>query len=213
MTMMDHSALMETVRIKKIAEKVRKLSGALYRIGVFRPFRNENRLAENVGPNVREWKYRAELAMRILADVKLGPGQRVADYGCGRQTLRTLLPPDWTYTPFDYCERSNDTRIVDFNTTFPSGDFDAIFILGVLEYLNRPTELLAHALRHARFLVFSYNFLGEHERRERQGWISCVDVKEIDNTIVSCGEIVGRDRKSTRLNSSHTVISYAVFCL
>src|SRR5260221_9752829 len=24
---------------------------------------------------------------------------------------------------------------------------------------------------------------------------------------------VGRDRKSTRLNSSHTVISYAVFCL
>jgi len=190
--MMDHSALMETVRIKKIAEKVRKLSGALYRIGVFRPFRNENRLAENVGPNVREWKYRAELAMRILADVKLGPGQRVADYGCGRQTLRTLLPPDWTYTPFDYCERSNDTRIVDFNTTFPSGDFDVIFILGVLEYLNRPTELLAHALRHARFLVFSYNFLGEHERRERQGWISCVDVKEIDNTIVSCGEIVGR---------------------
>jgi len=192
MTMMDHSALMETVRIKRIAEKVRKLSGALYRIGVFRPFRHKNRLAENIGPNVREWKSRAELAMRILADVKLGSGQRVADYGCGRQTLRTLLPPDWTYTPFDYCERSNDTRIVDFNTTFPSGDFDVIFILGVLEYLNRPTELLAHALRHARFLVFSYNFLGEHERRERQGWISCVDVKEIDNTIVSCGEIVGR---------------------
>src|SRR5436190_14659001 len=26
-------------------------------------------------------------------------------------------------------------------------------------------------------------------------------------------EIVGIDRKSTRLNSSHTVISYAVFCL
>src|SRR5260221_9167549 len=27
------------------------------------------------------------------------------------------------------------------------------------------------------------------------------------------GELVGIDRKSTRLNSSHTVISYAVFCL
>src|SRR5438132_4621942 len=26
-------------------------------------------------------------------------------------------------------------------------------------------------------------------------------------------EMCGRDRKSTRLNSSHTVISYAVFCL
>src|SRR5438034_5864123 len=27
------------------------------------------------------------------------------------------------------------------------------------------------------------------------------------------GQVVDRDRKSTRLNSSHTVISYAVFCL
>src|SRR5690606_40149035 len=28
-----------------------------------------------------------------------------------------------------------------------------------------------------------------------------------------CGEVVQRDRKSTRLNSSHVKISYAVFCL
>src|SRR5438552_9206324 len=27
------------------------------------------------------------------------------------------------------------------------------------------------------------------------------------------GEVAGRDRKSTRLNSSHQIISYAVFCL
>src|SRR5260221_785434 len=26
-------------------------------------------------------------------------------------------------------------------------------------------------------------------------------------------QVLGKDRKSTRLNSSHTVISYAVFCL
>src|SRR2546426_6610099 len=29
----------------------------------------------------------------------------------------------------------------------------------------------------------------------------------------SVGNLSGRDRKSTRLNSSHLVISYAVFCL
>src|SRR5437867_10416854 len=28
-----------------------------------------------------------------------------------------------------------------------------------------------------------------------------------------CGVVEGRDRKSTRLNSSHRTISYAVFCL
>src|SRR5438034_3443187 len=34
------------------------------------------------------------------------------------------------------------------------------------------------------------------------------------NIRIDNGEIsFGRDRKSTRLNSSHTVISYAVFCL
>src|SRR5437588_9941824 len=30
---------------------------------------------------------------------------------------------------------------------------------------------------------------------------------------VTAGETFSEDRKSTRLNSSHTVISYAVFCL
>src|SRR5256885_2644339 len=30
---------------------------------------------------------------------------------------------------------------------------------------------------------------------------------------LTAGEVRGRDRKSTRLNSSHLVISYAVFCL
>src|SRR5256885_6267818 len=31
--------------------------------------------------------------------------------------------------------------------------------------------------------------------------------------VVQAGTGVGKDRKSTRLNSSHLVISYAVFCL
>src|SRR5258708_11324739 len=36
----------------------------------------------------------------------------------------------------------------------------------------------------------------------------------VDVGVEVAGEIVGeRDRKSTRLNSSHQIISYAVFCL
>src|SRR5260221_5413085 len=34
-----------------------------------------------------------------------------------------------------------------------------------------------------------------------------------ENTLPSSRASLARDRKSTRLNSSHTVISYAVFCL
>src|SRR5438034_8105742 len=43
---------------------------------------------------------------------------------------------------------------------------------------------------------------GEHQRRERI----------LDLLVLEFLEVL-RDRKSTRLNSSHTVISYAVFCL
>src|SRR5260221_1358395 len=39
-----------------------------------------------------------------------------------------------------------------------------------------------------------------------------VVVADADSPVVTLS-IVARDRKSTRLNSSHTVISYAVFCL
>src|SRR3712207_7033868 len=34
-----------------------------------------------------------------------------------------------------------------------------------------------------------------------------------DRDVVTCGDRVDPDRKSTRLNSSHANISYAVFCL
>src|SRR5260221_5079878 len=39
------------------------------------------------------------------------------------------------------------------------------------------------------------------------------EVSEDERGLVRYGKLLGIDRKSTRLNSSHTVISYAVFCL
>src|SRR5699024_12069396 len=35
----------------------------------------------------------------------------------------------------------------------------------------------------------------------------------LDDAILTCRNMPGQDRKSTRLNSSHVSISYAVFCL
>src|SRR5262245_51147958 len=61
--------------------------------------------------------------------------------------------------------------------------------------------------------------------RKTSGLIAGIDVSEIGNAVtrhvvvVEClAELLGRidlglDRKSTRLNSSHLGISYAVFCL
>src|SRR5437867_5746454 len=39
------------------------------------------------------------------------------------------------------------------------------------------------------------------------------DLKKIEEDLVKQGAVLSPDRKSTRLNSSHRTISYAVFCL
>src|SRR2546426_2080086 len=45
-----------------------------------------------------------------------------------------------------------------------------------------------------------------HGQRERHEQLAC-------GLQAACGRLGAGDRKSTRLNSSHLVISYAVFCL
>src|SRR5260221_8834105 len=51
--------------------------------------------------------------------------------------------------------------------------------------------------------------LGRQLRAGRQA----LEAKALRHGPPANGYAVGTDRKSTRLNSSHTVISYAVFCL
>src|SRR5205807_10670546 len=45
-------------------------------------------------------------------------------------------------------------------------------------------------------------------------WVAhCLGIPLVASWHTNLHEYAGRDRKSTRLNSSHLVISYAVFCL
>src|SRR5260221_6969098 len=58
----------------------------------------------------------------------------------------------------------------------------------------------------------------ERDEKVFASWIEsvhsgCRDMQYINNHEIELTYQNGRDRKSTRLNSSHTVISYAVFCL
>src|SRR2546426_1298998 len=57
-----------------------------------------------------------------------------------------------------------------------------------------------------RSLVTNGDARLQREKIQRYDLVRFFDVEEAD-------EIVPLDRKSTRLNSSHLVISYAVFCL
>src|SRR5438034_8341318 len=81
-------------------------------------------------------------------------------------------------------------------------------------------------LRPPRSTLFPYTTLfrsvgGEHEHLGRRGQfpqrgdhLGSLDARELEVQHHHVGLVLlGQDRKSTRLNSSHTVISYAVFCL
>src|SRR2546427_5454070 len=46
-----------------------------------------------------------------------------------------------------------------------------------------------------------------------QGHVLAANQNFLDTMGYEEGEVIGQDRKSTRLNSSHSQISYAVFCL
>src|SRR6266478_5322581 len=62
--------------------------------------------------------------------------------------------------------------------------------------------------RPPRSTLFPYTTLFRSRRRERQG-----DALQAGDGDLRAVVAARRDRKSTRLNSSHSQISYAVFCL
>src|SRR5256885_11985116 len=64
--------------------------------------------------------------------------------------------------------------------------------------------------RPPRSTLFPYTTLFRSPRRRRPGWRGGPSPARATD---KSGRGATRDRKSTRLNSSHLVISYAVFCL
>src|SRR5437588_11111061 len=72
-------------------------------------------------------------------------------------------------------------------------------------------DLHSFPTRRSSDLPFAVRAPSRHRHRNR---VSCAEVGDACDPRKRGGKgRSGQDRKSTRLNSSHTVISYAVFCL
>src|SRR5260221_4620143 len=90
-------------------------------------------------------------------------------------------------------------------TRSPTVSFSSFFFL----MIRRPP----------RSTLFPYTTLFRSDREVGPREQRSSDIAARDHSVVRISENVDRhddregDRKSTRLNSSHTVISYAVFCL
>src|SRR5438132_10702924 len=72
--------------------------------------------------------------------------------------------------------------------------------------------------RPPRSTLFPYTTLfrshvAAHDGRDLSEPLRSADSRPLEQVRRGLEPVGGKDRKSTRLNSSHTVISYAVFCL
>src|SRR5260221_14793575 len=92
-----------------------------------------------------------------------------------------------------------------------------------LRHLSTPSyRLVRISLLHCSLLFFFFNdtatteiyTLSLHDALPIYGASSALRLRDLFlASLVGRGHFRRQDRKSTRLNSSHTVISYAVFCL
>ena len=126
----------------------------------------------NLGSNdaLAQWPERAEAAARLLAEFPIRAGDSVLDLGCGHQTIRRFLPRGARYVPIDRVARTPDTQVLDLERDFPTGRYRAATVLGLLEYLERPLELLSRIAQAADLCVFSWNGDPDPERRRQQHW-------------------------------------------
>jgi hypothetical protein len=124
------------------------------------------------------------------------PGRRlqVADLGAGNQRLLHVLERKLT-VPFDYHAydlhpQSKDVRRVDVERGLPSGDFEVVFCLGLLEYLRDLDRFVSRLSTICNRAIVSYvitdppDSLAPAERRER-GWLN-------DLTQTGLEELFGR---------------------
>src|SRR5690625_5443542 len=89
-------------------------------------------------------------------------------------------------------------------------------ILGDLESDGLTSKAIADAARQGDHLAQEvFDFTGKILGRALADVVALLNPQRIVITggVVQAGDLLLTDRKSTRLNSSHVAISYAVFCL
>jgi hypothetical protein len=113
---------------------------------------------------------------RVKAAAKfIEPNSSVLDMGAGAMALRLYLPPGCLYVPCDIADRGAGCIVADLNKgEFPVGRYDYITVLGVLEYIHNPKELLAKCRAAAKNLIIQYNVdhLTDLAARRANGWVN-----------------------------------------
>jgi hypothetical protein len=164
------------------------------------------------------WEERAQVAAALLAvhldSVGVAPDRplRIADFGAGTERLDPVLAATlrrpYTYAPFDLIPQSARVRKLDVSLTLPREDFDVVFCLGLLEYIEALDALFDRLALRYPMLVLSYVLydapirLTRFERRCR-GWLTHYERAEMEAEFARCGLAI-EDFALT--NDGHTAV-------
>jgi hypothetical protein len=150
-------------------------------------FRNAKFNERNLGENLGEWAERSRQATRLLDAVDTSLFTDITDFGCGRQTIRSLVAKHLTYIPVDRIKRSEDTILFDFNQKAWMRCGDIACALGLLEYLDSPQPFLRNLICNYKLIVFSYNFPTTRKRRVQNNWKDLLSREELEESIRTSG--------------------------
>jgi hypothetical protein len=116
-----------------------------------------------------EWRERIAFMATFIT-----PGSSVMDLGCGKMWLKDYIPADCTYFPVDYCKRSPETIVADFNKKeFPSQHAEILFISGCLEYVRSYEWFISSICRKSDRVILSYcttNYFPDERERKTRAW-------------------------------------------
>jgi len=191
-------------RIRKILQKV-----GFGQASAPRPFNCEDQDAER-------WKERAREAASLWIEALNEDGAmkaelRIADFGCGDQKLKTVLTtvlgPANQYFGYDLNPQSSAVEFCDFETMVPAGPFDAIFCLGLLEYVENLDGLLAGIRQACRYAVVSFVNMNPAQLSakdlEKRGWVSQYSPDELSEKSTASGFTI---RKTILVNKTATAL-------
>ncbi len=109
-----------------------------------------------------KWTNRSREAIDLFASLygDRSISVRVADLGCGDMKIRDiLLSHGYTnllYQGFDCLPQTSEVKKIDFNKEKISGQFDVIFCMGVLEYLDDIPRFLLSLRGKTSYVIMSY---------------------------------------------------------
>lgn len=145
---------------------------------------------QNLGDSLLEWSDRTNQANQLIMKLPLKQGDSIADIGCGKQTLRKLIPNEIRYIPIDKILRSQDTVLLDLNQSTPNQQYTVTVMLGILEYLDHPEILLKWCINNSSYLVFSFNDCSDSQRSARQHWKSNWSLEEVQQRVKTMGGFI-----------------------